>query len=194
MTTLDQLSTALRGDGFRKEIKRTLTIFALNAESGAKINATNRMRVRSGRLRGSIRSEVTDESTGWTVTLSAGDREQVKYAHIQEFGGTIRGRPWLRIPLAPALTGRGGLVDRFAGESLRATGIPWFVFKSRKGDLFIARKGDTLSSGAPRAWYKLVRQVTVRPKTYMTDAFTEQIRALPSEIKSGFTASIRREL
>jgi len=194
MTTLDQLSTALRGDGFRKEIKRTLTVFALNAESDAKINATNRMKMRSGLLRSSIRSKVVDESTGWTVTLSAGDKQQVKYAHIQEFGGTVQGRPWLRIPLRPALTGRGGLVDRFAGESLRATGIPWFVFKSRKGELFIARKGDTLASGAPRAWYKLVRQTTIRPKRYMSDAFTEQIRALPTEIKGGFTVSIRRGL
>ena len=194
MTTLDQLSTALRGDGLRKEIQRTLTIFALNAESGAKINATNRMKMRSGRLRNSIRSTVLDTSTGWMVTLSAGDKEQVKYAHIQEFGGTIRGRPWLRIPLAPALTGRGWLVDRFAGESLRATGSPWFVFRSRKGDLFIARKGDTLANGAPRAWYKLVRQVTIRPKMYMTDAFTEQIRVLPTQIRSGFTVAIRRGL
>lgn len=174
----------------RAQIDRTMLIFAINAEAAGKLNMTVDFTQRTGRLRNSVAGEYDPKSTTVTLSSGRGGANPVRYARAQEFGATILGRPYLRIPLRPALTGRGGLVDRFAGESLRTTGIAWFAFRSRSGELFLGRRGDVLPSGAPRAWYKLVRQTTIRGKHTITRTMAAQVRTLPRELAGAVRVGI----
>lgn len=88
--------------------------------------------VRSGTLRRSFDATVTElGKVGWRAVIFS----DVKYAAIHEFGGTIRARKskYLTIPLPPMLTATGVL--RQSARSVPDT----FVFKSKRGNLFIAR-------------------------------------------------------
>lgn len=109
------------------------------AEDHAYRNLSGRvLNNRSGRLRGSLRSDVSIRGTEVTGKLTAGGRG-VRHARIHEEGGVIHGRPWLtfrvpgggwrrvhqvRIPKRPYL--EPALVDaqRDLGEELTANLMP----------------------------------------------------------------------
>lgn len=96
------------------------------------------LHVRSGRLRSSIGSAVTETDKGLVGTIGSGVRqgERVPYANIHETGGTIRPRisKWLTIPLPAALTRSG--VPRGRARDFNNT----FVRKSKLGNLIIFQK------------------------------------------------------
>ena len=181
---------------FRRRLRLNLEAMRLELVSQADRNAKASMRTRTSRLRGSIRSDVLVDGKGFKVTLQAGGRDAkgpISYAGIQEFGGTVRapaGR-YLRVPLRPALTGAG--VDRFVGEKLRDTGIPWFVFKARSGAAFLGRNDDTLPDGRPRAWYKLTKSTKIKRKLFLGRAVDSVLAKSDPVLRSLLAVSLQGE-
>jgi hypothetical protein len=142
-----------------RQIAQALALSALVAEAEGKKNATTLLKVHSGRLRNSIRTEVHDDGTAHQMALRAGGERDVVYARIQELGGTItpRNGKFLAIPLAPALTGAG--VSRYKSPR----DVPGLSFRGN------ANRGALVDkAGVP--WYALVKSVTIRPKFYLKAA------------------------
>ena len=85
-------------------------------------------------------------------------------ARFLEQGGTVtpKGHPFLRVPMAPALTGQG--VDRLAGLTLRDPAVraminpPLFFRVAKSGVPTLARRGK---DGSLETWYVLKPSVTV---------------------------------
>jgi len=109
----DQIATAGSTE-LKRVIKREMGKVSQRAITEATYLSRTRMRVRSGRLMGSIRSEVKGQGSEIVVRLMAGGSTsggQVRYARIQELGGQTN------IPSGPR-TGAG--VQRFSrGPSRR---------------------------------------------------------------------------
>jgi phage gpG-like protein len=153
--------------GLKKEITRA----ALLGERAAKLLLTGQsLNVRSGRLRGSVRSEVTDDgSDGWSLALRAGGgAKDVKYANIHEKGGIIRpvkGK-YLAIPLPIARTASG--VSRY--PSPRNVPVPLAFAQSLKGQpLLVESKGKN----AGRPWYVLRTSVRMPARPYLAPALAQ---------------------
>lgn len=156
---------AMAGGGLAKVVKRNAKKAGLLGEREAKLAATLEPRVRSGRLRSSIRHELRETSSGGLeLVLRAGGGGEsgiVNYAGIQEYGGTIRPTRAknLAIPLDGALTGAG--VPRWPGGPRGAPmelGLAMGIGKRR---LFLVDR----ATGEPM--YLLVKSVTVRGKHFM---------------------------
>jgi hypothetical protein len=119
--------------------------------------------VRTGRLRGSLHSEVTDTGTG-PITLSVYSAG-VPYALSQEFGAVIlpRNVRYLTVPLPDNLTPSG--VARFPsaralmGEVDEHGKRRTFVHKSKAGNLVIGRHAP----GGKTEWLWMLRDRTVLP-------------------------------
>ena len=185
--TPQQFARLMRRSGpeIEREVQSTLTAAALAGEADAKLNATRLLRVRTGLLRNSIRGIVTQVGTGATgfvVTLRAGNDRNVKYARIQELGGTIRPRRsrYLAVPQdpGPALTGAG--VQRYQSPR-QVPGLR--VVPSGAGRL-------RLVDDDGRTWYHLVKQVRIRRKLYLRRAFDKMQRQLPQELAEAVLRAI----
>lgn len=169
-----RLNKASRGEiaaVVSKEMRRA----SLQAEAKAKINATQRLRVRTGVLRSSITSTVTGTGLDAVLKLSAGGTV-APYARVQELGGIIypRTAKMLAIPLLP----------RLEGISPRNLNEPnTFILSARGGGVFIAQSND---SGLTLL-YKLVDHVTLRPRYYLRDAFREAIAELRVRLTKALT-------
>ncbi len=87
----------------------------------------------------------------------------VKYADIQERGGIIRpkAKKFLTVPLDATKTASGTIKGKYAGGAgaYRASGADTFVFKSKKGGLFIAER--TGKKGKLALLWKLVTSVRI---------------------------------
>ena len=158
----------LGNEEFQRRLSVVLTETALKMDDRAKRNANERPKARSGRLRASVRSYVVNEGQMPKIVLQAGgqgSQGRVVYAGAQEFGATIRPRAadFLRIPLAPAKTPAG--VDRYSGSLRVLAPDEFFAFRSGEGKLFLAKHGDEVAPGVPRAWYRLVKQSEI-PATF----------------------------
>lgn len=156
--TLRDRLTALQAT-LPRQIGQALAASALVAEAEAKQNATTLLKVHSGRLRNSIRTEIVDNGEAHEMALRAGGERDVVYARIQELGGVItpkRGK-FLAIPLAPALTGAG--VARYKTPR----DVPGLSFRGNSNRGVLVDK-----AGVP--WYALVKSVTIRPKFYLKTA------------------------
>ena len=123
------------------------------------------LRYRSGNLARSVtRTVKPSKRQGLKIEWSAGGG-RVKYARIHEFGGVIKGRPWLRIPLT-----QGGKTRR-------------------KGDR-ITRGGVILRRGQPVA---VLRRSVVMPKReYMRPSAEEALTYLKQDLAET-VAPARRE-
>ena len=184
---------------FRRRLRLNLEAMRLELVSQADRNAKASMRTRTSRLRGSIRSDVLVDGKGFKVTLQAGGRDAegpIRYAGIQEFGGTVRaaaGR-YLRVPLRPALTGKGrGQVDKFLGEKLRDTGLPWFAFKAKSGKLYLGRSDKMLPDGRPQAWYRLKKETKVKRKLFLGRAVDSVLAKSDPVLRSLLAVSLQGE-
>lgn len=157
-----------------KMMRQALTLTALDAEAQAKRNATDRLRVRTGRLRSSIQSQVEEAGGGVRVVVQAGDAE-VPYARIQEEGGTItpRNARFLAIPVGPALTSAG--VSRFASP------------RDVQGLHFA--KG-TLKDQQGQTWYILKQSVAIKGRRYLGDAVDVAVEKLPERVFFRFQALV----
>ena len=140
---------------FRRRLNQRLTRAALDTEARAKLNATSRPKVRSGRLRNSIRAFVLDEGRGPSIVLQAGGTSggagQVVYARVQEYGATIRakGDGWLKIPV--------------------------------KGGAALTKAGVHRGSGPPGS-YRFVKQVKVPPTYFLRRAMDVTEKELRVEL------------
>lgn len=94
---------------------------------------------------------------------------------IHEYGGTIRPRrrQWLTVPLPAALTAAGVLRDTAA--ELRRAGAPTFVFRSRRGNLLIARR---ISDERIEPLFVLKRQVQMPARQWASKAVTATLPKL----------------
>ena len=186
------------GEGeFRRRLKVTLVKVGANMVASAKKNASGKPEARSGRLRSSIKSSVVDEAGMPQVWLMAGgptSRGRVVYAGIQEYGGEIRPKAadFLRIPLGPSLTGD-AKKDRFGGSLRSYPGEGFFPFRSSSGKLFIGKLGDEISPGVPRAWYRLVKKVTVPRTLFLGRALAEAAGKLQPQLSDLFRVSLAFE-
>jgi len=128
-------------------------------------NVTNRiLKVRSGRLRGSIGSKVYSSAEGLTgkVGSGVGVGERVSYANILESGGIIKPKKgkYLTIPLPEALT-KAGVPKRPSARAWDNT----FIYKSKGNNLIIAQRKK---GGGVLPLYILKKRVKVPAKRYMS--------------------------
>ena len=183
--TLDQLTAQLRaaaGGELRKYLMATLTRASLVGEGAARLAATTRLRVRTGRLRSSITHSVTESPQGLELRLHAGGgRKPVAYAGMQEHGGTVRPRrgQYLTVPLPGALTAAGALRARFAvpGGLRMVPGL--FVIRSGAGNLLVVEK----RGAGIRPLFVLKHSVSVRGKGFLATGAAEAVRALPEMLR-----------
>ena len=140
--------------------------------SGPTSNA--RLQRRTGGLANSIKSEVKGDRVGnLRLILEAGGATGGRwggaggYAHTQEYGGTIKGKPWLLIPLDEALTPKGRvrkeaqIIRRNKRYTTRGFG-PTFI---RDSVIFAQKQGAFNGvAGRVRPLYLLRRQVKIPPR------------------------------
>lgn len=155
---------AMSNGGLQKILKKHAKKAGLLGEREAKLAATSNLRTRSGRLRTSIRHELRQSSGGGldlvlragggSVTGGAITIGGVRYAGLQEYGGTVTPKMArnLAIPLRPALTSAG--VPRWIGGP---RGAPVELkFAPMRGKKFLVDR----ATGTP--YYILVPSVTIR--------------------------------
>lgn len=96
------------------------------------------------------------------VVFIGGGRAK-KYARIQEFGGTIKGNPWLTVPLPDNRTAAG--VPRFKSARRLKETRPGktFIVKTKRGNLLIAYKPYKNRDKILWLWV-LRREVRLRPR------------------------------
>ena len=176
---------AKAGSGeLKKRLKTALVTVQMDAVRQAVLFATARMRTRTGALRGSIRAGfVKVDADGVAVSIRAGaGAKNIKYARIQELGGIVRGKPYLRIPMEPALTGSG--VDRYSGKlRTEAPGV-FRVVKTKKGKLFLVHNETN------EFWYVLKRSVKIKGKHYLKDGLGRAAGRSSDTVIGAFKASV----
>ena len=167
----------------RSELLKALGRVGVEAERQAALNATTRLNVRTGRLRASIRSRILGKGKNVAVSVSAGGgrgSKEVKYARIQEEGGTVvpRNGQWLSIPVGDNLTAAG--VARIPSPRM-VSGL-YFV-PGRSGNLLAFAPGG-------RLMFVLVKSVRITAKHYLRDGVKAAARSVPTEVN----AAVRRVL
>ena len=152
-----------------------LTETGLDAQARAKLNATSRPRVRSGRLRSSIATGTEVTSTGAAVHLFAGG-PAVRYAWMQDQGGVIRPRGRvLAIPIGAGRTAAG--VGRYPSPRAVPGG---FWRRTRAGKLLFGHR----VGGRFEALFVGVRQVTIPATYFATDAWAQATAGLDDRIRT----------
>lgn len=169
----------------RENLKREFTKASLVAEREGKLLAGQSMRVRTGRLRSSVKAIIRNDTDNIELRLRAGGggAREVKYARIQEQGGRVAPRrgQYLAIPLPAALTAAGVLRGEFASRGGLRSVPDLFVFRARSGKLFLARhNGKDL-----QLLFHLRREpVTIRPKRFLSMAIERARQSLPPALQS----------
>ena len=168
---------------FEIALRKELIIASLIAVKEAKLNATKSPKVRSGRLRSSIVSEVRKGAKGPEMALKAGSGQGVRYAAQREYGGTItpvRSR-YLTIPLDAALTGAG--VARYPS----ARSVPGlFLIRSLAGNLLLVQKVP----GGIQPMYVLKDSVTQRAQPYLRPALQVAFESLSPKLAAAVTTAV----
>ena len=185
--TLDDVARHLRdlSEGQLMDAIELIAIdYGLQAEERTKDLMRSVLKVRTGRLRNSVRQRVKRTKDKVTVTLQAGGK-RVPYMLVHEFGsdGDIKPKrgKYLRLPLPPAKTKAG--VDRRSGGSLR--GDKDFKFVPAK----YLKGNDPLLIHVPsgKPWYVLKRSVRIPPRPTISKAYewleANMIPALNDAIK-----------
>lgn len=180
---VEQYLKRIPEDSFKKA-KKVFATSVLAADREVKDNATNKLHVRTGALRRSIRNSVTgmnlNELRASIFSGSTGVSKPIVYAPIHEFGGTITakkayskvpGGPYLNIPIADNLTSAG--VQRMTPKMVFDQG--GYLFKSGTGKWFVAMEDKLM--------FVLVKRVTIKPRLGMRAAAEKQIPILLTELQ-----------
>lgn len=97
--------------------------------------------LKSGRLRNSIGFVQTGDSRVEVGVLRSRDGRPLVYGPIQEFGGTVEGKPWLAIPIGKGLktkAGVGGIRARDVIANPAQAGVTsTFFARSKAGNLIL---------------------------------------------------------
>jgi len=147
------------------------------AEAAGKQNATTRLRVRSGHLRNSVHGSVSADGDTLQISVAAGGRQggaDVRYARIQDQGGTIRARGGgkLRLPLPIAKTAAG--VDKLPGPLRLVAPGRFHARESKRGNLLLFDN----ATGAPH--YLLVDSTTIKATRFLEDAARDTAKRAPA--------------
>lgn len=166
----DRMARLSSGD-FYKAIKREATEVGIFAKGRAVLYATQRLHVRSGRLRSSIAYGVKLNPRSIEVQLHAGGHvqgEDVPYARIQDLGGRIVPKRAKRL----AIPAKGGPAETASGDARRSGPRSWGellrVHRFETGGLALVSKTEPF-----QIYYWLVKSVRIKPKYYLSDAFDE---------------------
>lgn len=165
-----------------KSVFRGFKDAALLVEGKLKENISGRLlNVRSGHLRSSIGSKVETKENGIVATIGSGARQgqRIKYADIQETGGTVRPkiRQWLTIPLDAAKTPAG--VTRFSAQDVRDGSTKYKSSFIRNGIIF-----GVLGRGIVPL-FVLKKSVNIPASRYMSITAKETEKEANSEILKG---------
>jgi len=168
-------------DAFAQALTPEMVALSLEAEARAKVNATSRPRVRSGRLRQSIQG--LWDPTRERLVLRSGGRAgggSVRYARAQDMGAVIRPTrtQYLAIPLDAVKTGAG--VARY--DRARNDPTPMHARKSKRGNLLLH---DDVT-GEPR-WLLTKGPIRIPATRFLTDAGDWMRRQLPDALDRTLT-------
>ena len=146
----------------------------------------NKLHSRSGRLKRSLITIVGGNSISRLSgkVQAGGGTQQVKYAILQEKGGTIRpknnkyagvpGGPYLNVPLPPNKTAAG--VMRKTARTIFSEG--GFIAKSRRGNWLVMSR-----QGVPMFYLK--KESKIKARLGMIDAKDNEIPVLMQNIQTG---------
>jgi len=197
--TLDEfraLLASVASERLHRAIRRSSLQAARLGQGRARELARTRLRVRTGYLRRSIVGSVEDDTEGLETTIhwrAGSDKgaRPVRYAALQEYGGTVRpkrGRylawPW---PGGPAETPAG--VPRY--HSPRDVPGLRFVLTNHGNGLLVkdAGRGQTART---EIWYILSRKVTIPEHRYMRDAVQPTIEDFKLNLAKRLVALVAR--
>ena len=150
-----------------------------------KVKRFDNLKTRTGALKRSIQQQVSGTTLkdlyASIFSAQGSGSDEVKYAPIQEFGGTVKaidkylkvpGGPYLNIPIADNKTPAGVM-----RESARE------VFQSGEGHIRKAKSGKWLVFKGDKLMFVLVKQVTLSPRLGMFDAAEAEIPTLLSGLR-----------
>lgn len=176
--------------GMAKALAAAGTRAAIAGERAARERARTALAVRTGHLRRSIQGSSAVDSNGMSVRLRAGGGTgAVKYARIQELGGTVRPKKgrYLRIPLKAAKTAAG--VDRYAGP-LRQALPGLFVLRAKSGKLFLVQPKGKGKRRKLVYLYLLVERSVIGPHPYLRPSIDEAAQVLRAALGPGLSAAM----
>lgn len=148
--TLDRWDQTVRRHAFRavREIQTTYR--------GASATSATATRQGTGNLRASYTQQTSRVANGIEARIglmrTAARGRALVYGAVHEEGATIRGNPWLAIPLSSIRrpSGLAPPTSEFRGDS--------FIYQSKRGNLLIARR---LPGGGIQNLYLLRREVRI---------------------------------
>lgn len=164
----------------RRSVIRLADYIAEEKLSGKKLN------VRTGNLRRSFQEnkarKVQRRADGVIGTVGT----NVKYAKIQEYGGTIRPKKkkWLTVPIGEALTPSGA--PRGSARDFKGTFFAW----SRKGNLILFGQSPVGGGKKIVPLFVLKKMVRIPGRAYMKPSLEE----LRDDIVKFFCADIKKQI
>lgn len=161
-----EVEKALRqhGEVFRREMIET------RFDAPGDIGPASRLTSRTGALAGTIGYVVRGRGDLRTMRLVVfvGGGPARRYAGIQEYGGVVRGRPWLTVPLPDNLTASGIPRYKSAAALRDDPNFDTFLHRSKRGTLVIGWR----KPGARVQWlWVLRRSVKLKPRLGFATTF-----------------------
>lgn len=181
-TTLEELEASLRrlsSGELTAVLKKSMVAAALKGQRYAAENVRERLRTRSGSLVRSVRGTASVTQDTVEVRLGAGGNPPLKYAALQELGGTVvpKTAKYLAIPVGPGLQTSSGVTK------LRPRDVPGLAYaQTREGQPVLVREDDGT------VMFVLKRSVTVKGKHYLRDA----AQRLAAEVPEIVTERVRK--
>lgn len=178
---MERITKGIERDLKMKHMAGTAQQNSLYGKVGAKSPLLGKV---TGKARQSIVSMVFTRMLGVVGVVGS----PLEYVRAHEFGATIRGNQYLRIPTKFMKKGSGQ--DRLQGRSARTLKQSTAIFRSRAGNLFIWEVGTARAkaAGKPIPLYILKPSVTLKARHFMRNA----LRAARPKIRAAFAGAFDR--